>query len=117
MRSEHAGVTICTMLVKPLQGGDWGVDGLANPPITEPQKVTDRTPKKARTEDTPTKKSRTTTTVSVGIGLAYERFLRLPVPVVLLVMWVVGVALLGACALSAYAVISAALAGMVTGAF
>jgi hypothetical protein len=109
MRSEHAGVTICTMLVKPLQGGDWGVDGLANPPMTEPQKVTDRTPKKARTKATPTTKSRTTTSVSVRMELTYEPFLRLPVPVVLLVMWVVGVVLLGACALLAYAVISSVL--------
>jgi hypothetical protein len=40
----------------------------------------------------------------------------LPVPVVLLVMWVGGAALWGACALLAYAVISA-LVGVVTGAF
>jgi hypothetical protein len=53
---------------------------------------------------------------SVGVGRAYERFLELPVPVVLLVTWVVGTALLGACALLAYTVISA-LAGMVGGAF
>jgi beta-lactamase regulating signal transducer with metallopeptidase domain len=107
MRAEHEGVTICTMLVKPLQGGDWNVDGLANPPITESQKLTDRTPEKARTKDTPTEKSRTTNTVSVGIGLAYERFLRLPVTVVLLVMWVVGMVLLGSCVLVIYLYVSA----------
>ena len=89
----------------------------ANPPITKAQKkAIDRAPTQARTKDTPTTKRRATATVSVGIGLAYERFLQLPVPVTLLVMWVVGVALLGACALLAYAVISA-LAGMVAGAF
>ncbi len=88
----------------------------ANPPITKAQKVIDRAPAKARTQDTPATKRRTTATVSVGIGLAYERFLELPVPVVLLVMWVVGVALLGACALLVYVAMSA-LAGMVAAAF
>jgi uncharacterized membrane protein len=88
------------------------VDDLANPPITEPQKLTDRTPKKARTKDTPTKKSRISNTVSVRIGLGYERFLRLPVLVVLSVMWVVGIALIGVCALLLYAVISLVPVGM-----
>ena len=69
--------------------------------------VIDRVPTKGGTADTPTAKRRTTATVSGGIGLAYERFLELPVVVVLLVLWVGGVALLGACALSAYTVISA----------
>ncbi len=70
-------------------------------------KVIDRAPTKGRTKVTPTAKRRTTASVSVGIGLAYERFLELPVPVVLLVLWVGGVALLGACALLAYTVIFA----------
>ena len=41
------------------------------------------------------------------IGRAYEGFLELPVLVVLLVLWVAGVAMLGSVALVAYAVISA----------
>jgi hypothetical protein len=53
---------------------------------------------------------------SRGIGLAYERFLELPVAVVLLVMWAAGTVLLGACALVAYAGVSA-LVGIVIGAF
>jgi hypothetical protein len=79
-------------------------------------KVIDRAPTKGRTKGTPTAKRRTTASVSVGIRLAYEWFLELPVPVVLLVLWVGGVALLGACALSAYAVIST-LVEIVAGAF
>ena len=67
------------------------------------------------TEGTPTK-GRTTPTVSVGIGLAYEWFLELPVRVVVLVLWIGGVAFLGALALVAYALISA-LVGVMAGAF
>ena len=66
-------------------------------------------------EDTPRRGS-TSPTVSAGIGLAYERFLEMPVQVVVLVLWVGGVALLGACALVAYALISA-LVGMLAGSF
>jgi hypothetical protein len=54
--------------------------------------------------------------VSIRIGLAYEWFLELPVALVLLVMWMAGTALLGACALLMYAGISA-LVGMVAGTF
>jgi hypothetical protein len=78
--------------------------------------VIERAPTKGRTKGTPTEKRRTTASVSEGMGLAYERFLELPVPVVLVVLWVGGVALLGACALSAYAIIST-LVGIVAGAF
>jgi hypothetical protein len=92
------------------------VDNIANPPTTNLQEVIDPAPTKAGTKATPTTKRRTTATASVGIGLAYERFLELPVPLVLLVMWVVGVALLGACALLAYVGISA-LAGTLAAAF
>jgi len=67
------------------------------------------------TEGTPTK-GRTTPTVSVGIGLAYEWFLELPVRAVVLVLWVAGIVLLGACALVVCAAVSA-LVGMVAGAF
>jgi hypothetical protein len=49
--------------------------------------------------------------VSTGIGLSYEWFLELAVAVVLLVLWVVGVALFGACALVAYVLISALVVG------
>jgi hypothetical protein len=80
------------------------------------KKVIERAPTKGRTKDTPTAKRRTTASASVGIGLAYERFLELPVPVVLSVLWVGGVALLGACALLAYTVTST-LAGVLAGAF
>ena len=63
----------------------------------------------------PTKKPRATAApVWTRIGLAYEWFLELPVAVVLLVMWVAGTVLLGACAVLVYAGISA-LVGMVTG--
>ena len=54
--------------------------------------------------------------VSTGIGLAFEWFLELPVPVVLLVLWVAGVVFFGACALLAYMGISA-LVELVAGAF
>jgi hypothetical protein len=59
---------------------------------------------------------RTAAPVSRGIGLAFEWFLELPVPVVLLVMWVAGVVFFVACALVAYVGISA-LVEMVAGAF
>jgi len=58
------------------------------------------------TEDAPELKERTTTSESAGIGPVYERFLELPVWVVLSVMWVGGVVLLGACALVVYAAAS-----------
>jgi hypothetical protein len=45
--------------------------------------------------------------VSRGIGLALERFLKLPVAVVLVASWMAGMVLLGACVLLAYAGISA----------
>ena len=68
----------------------------------------------------PTAKSRTkprnADPASRGIGPAFERFLRLPVPVVLLVLWVAGVVFFGACALLTYVGISA-LWEMVAGAF
>ena len=54
--------------------------------------------RKARVEAAPS---------SSRIGRAYERFLELPVLLVLLVLWVAGVAMLGSVVLVAYAVISA----------
>jgi hypothetical protein len=80
--------------------GPWRTEG------GRAHKVIDRAPTKGRTKGRLTAKRRTTASVSEGIGLAYEWFLELPVPVVLLVLWVGGVALLGACALLAYAAIS-----------
>ena len=80
---------------------------IANPPSTRSQKVINPVRTKVGTKVTPTTNRRTTASVPAGIRLAYERFLELPVVVVLLVVWVVGVALLGACALLAYAGISA----------
>jgi beta-lactamase regulating signal transducer with metallopeptidase domain len=53
--------------------------------------------RKARVEATP---------LSSQIGRAYDEFLGLPVAVVLLVLWVAGVAMLGTVVLVAYAVIS-----------
>ncbi len=85
-------------------------------PTTKAQTLIEGTPTKRTTEDTLTPKGRTAPTVFAGIGLAYEWFLELPVPVVLMVLWVGGVALLGACALLAYAAIST-LVGIVAGAF
>ena len=92
------------------------VQNLANPPTTNSQKVINPAQTKVGTRATPTTKRSTTASVSAGIRLAYEWFLGLPVAVVMLVIWVVGAALLGAWALLAYAVISA-LVGMVKGGF
>jgi hypothetical protein len=61
-----------------------------------------------------TKPRATAAPVSRRIWLAYEWFLELPVAMVLLVMWVAGTALLGACAVLVYAGLSA-LVGMVVG--
>ena len=63
-----------------------------------------------------TKPTTTAAPVLRRIGLAYEWFLELPVALVLLVMWMAGTALLGACALLMYAGISAVV-GMVAGTF
>jgi hypothetical protein len=41
------------------------------------------------------------------IQRAYDRFLQLPRPVILLVMWVVGLVLLGSCVLVIYLYVSA----------
>src|SRR5215213_9661745 len=60
---------------------------------------------KPRTE--PRTEPRITAPVSTGIGLAFEWFLVLPVPVVLLVLWVAVVVFFGACALLTYEGISA----------
>ena len=54
--------------------------------------------------------------VSRGIGLAFEWILELPVPIVLLVLWVAGIVFFGVCALLTYMGISA-LVEMVGGAF
>jgi hypothetical protein len=59
---------------------------------------------------------RTAVPVSTGIGLAFEWFLQLPVPVVLLMLWVAVVVFFGACALLTYVGISA-LMEMLGGAF
>jgi len=59
------------------------------------------------TKPSTTKPRTTAAPVSRGIGLAFEWFLELPVAGVLLVLWVGGVALTGACVLVAYALISA----------
>jgi hypothetical protein len=44
------------------------------------------------------------------LGIAYERFLGMPVPVVLAVLWVGGMALLGSCVLMLYALATLLLA-------
>ena len=75
-------------------------------PILRPQRLT---------EEAPVPKQRTTSSVSAGIGRAYERFLGLPVWVVLSIMWVGGAALLGACALAVY-VVASVLVGIAAGA-
>ena len=41
------------------------------------------------------------------LGKAYERFYELPVPVILVVLWLVGAMLLGLCALALYVYASA----------
>jgi hypothetical protein len=48
------------------------------------------------------------------IGVAYERFLEMPVSVVLAVLWVLGMALLGSCVLTLY-VLGTSLVGVVVG--
>jgi len=48
------------------------------------------------------------------IGVAYERFLEMPVAVVLAVLWVLGMALLGSCVLTLY-VLGTSLVGVVVG--
>jgi len=50
-----------------------------------------------------------------ALGGAYERFLEMPVPVVLAVLWVAGVALLGSCVLMLY-LLGTSLASVVVGA-
>jgi hypothetical protein len=50
-----------------------------------------------------------------ALGFAYERFLEMPVPVVLAVLWVAGVALLGSCALMLY-MLGTSLVSVVVGA-
>ncbi len=50
-----------------------------------------------------------------SLGIAYERFLGMPVPVVLSVMWLGGLALLGSCVLMLYA-LATLLASVVMGA-
>ena len=49
------------------------------------------------------------------LGLAYERFLGMPVPLVLSVLWLGGLALLGSCVLMLYALVML-LASVVMGA-
>ena len=44
-------------------------------------------------------------TVTVAIGRAYERFLELPVPVVLVVLWLLGVLILGAVVMGLYSAV------------
>ena len=44
------------------------------------------------------------------LGIAYERFLEMPVPVVLSVLWLGGLALLGSCVLMLYALATLLLA-------
>ena len=46
-----------------------------------------------------------------GLGQSYKRFLALPVPVVLTIFWLAGVALVGLCALALYVVWQALRAG------
>ena len=54
---------------------------------------------KTRAEATPKERR---TPLSVAAGRGYESFLQMPVVVVLTVLWVVGAALLGSCALAVY---------------
>ena len=63
-----------------------------------------------------TTKARTAAPVSRGIGLGFEWFLKLPVQIVFLVLWVAGIVFFGACALLTYMGISA-LVEIVGGAF
>ena len=63
-----------------------------------------------RTEQLTTKSRtnpRPAASVSRGIGRAFEWFLELPMPVVLLVLWVAVIVFLGACALLTYVGVSA----------
>ena len=60
----------------------------------------------ARLEATPSQHQGSSAPLSVAIGRAYERFLEMPVVVVLAVMWVAGAALLTSCALALYLAVS-----------
>jgi hypothetical protein len=46
------------------------------------------------------------TRIGPTLERAYERFLELPVPLVLVVLWLAGAALLGTCALALYLFVS-----------
>ena len=89
-----------------LRGKDRALHNVTKQPISEAQTLI---------EEALVPEERTTSSVSAGIGSAYERFLELPVWVVLSVMWVGGAAFLGACALVVYAVASV-LVGIAAGA-
>jgi len=82
------------------------MDIIEPPTAPEPQTLT---------EEASEPKGTNTISISARIGQAYERFLELPVWVVLSVMCVGGVVLLGACALVVYAV--ASVVGIAAGAF
>ncbi len=78
-----------------------------NPPaaVGDISTATPVAPVQPRTSST----TATTPPVSVGVGRAYERFLELPVGVVVGLMWLAGAALIGSFALAVYLVVSALL--------
>ena len=72
--------------------------------------MADAAPTKPTTNTSPTAPVKTPSAVpsSAGrSGRAYERFLEMPVALVLGVMWLLGAALMGSCALLMYLVVSA----------
>jgi len=71
---------------------------------------------KQPTTTKPRTESRTAAPASRRITLAFEWFLKLPVQVVFLVLWVAGIVFFGVCALLTYVGISAVVE-MVGGAF
>jgi hypothetical protein len=76
----------------------------------EERKVRERRPETDRNDlsavEAPEKEHHFHGKPSAGfIGATYERFLEMPVPVVLAALWLAGAALLGSCALTLYVLV------------
>jgi hypothetical protein len=77
------------------------------PTSYDTQAALNGTAKRARVAATPLLPGRTSASLSVRIGQAYERFLEMPVSLIIVVVWFAGAALLGSCVLVMYLVVSA----------
>ena len=77
--------------------------------------VLEKTPLRIETGTNTTRAATSDTRVAVRASRSYAGFLELPVPVVLLTLWLAGVALIGSCAAALYYLfwlLTAALAGL-----